>query len=112
MWRPECVPFHHSAIAQPTAARTATTSYARHVKRISQRELRNESAAVMDAVERGEAFVISRRGVDVAELRPVPSKAFDNTLEVKRAFERLPKVDYTTLRKEADALFGPDRLGD
>jgi antitoxin (DNA-binding transcriptional repressor) of toxin-antitoxin stability system len=38
---------------------------------ITQRELRNESAAVMDAVEQGETITIMRSGVPTAEPRPV-----------------------------------------
>ncbi|MBP2478351.1 prevent-host-death family protein [Crossiella equi] len=38
---------------------------------ISQREFRDSSAAVMDAVEAGETYVITRNGVEVAEIRPI-----------------------------------------
>jgi prevent-host-death family protein len=38
---------------------------------ISQRDLRNDNAAVMDAVERGESYTVTRRGVPVARLVPV-----------------------------------------
>lgn len=38
---------------------------------ISQRELRNDNAAVMDAVERGESYTVTRRGVPVARLVPL-----------------------------------------
>lgn len=37
---------------------------------ISQRELRNDNAAVMRAVERGESYTVTRRGVPVARLAP------------------------------------------
>jgi len=53
------------------------------VKIISQRELRNSFAAVMDAVEAGETFHVTRNGVEIAELR-----------------------------READEFFGEDRLSD
>lgn len=62
----------------------------------------------MDAVEAGETLIVTRHGVDVGELRPLPKGAFVNTLQVKRELERLPKVDFAALRAEADALFGPD----
>jgi len=38
---------------------------------IAQRVLRNQTAAVMTAVEAGQRFVITRRGTPVAELGPV-----------------------------------------
>lgn len=41
---------------------------------IAQRELRNDNAKVIDAVAAGESFVVTRNGVPVAELRPIPAK--------------------------------------
>jgi len=38
--------------------------------RISQRELRNESGAIMRRVEQGECFTVTRNGVPVADLVP------------------------------------------
>jgi prevent-host-death family protein len=38
---------------------------------IPQRELRNQNAQVLDAVQAGESFVVTRDGIPVAELRPV-----------------------------------------
>lgn len=37
---------------------------------ISQRELRNDSGAIMRRVERGESFTVTRNGVPVADLLP------------------------------------------
>jgi len=78
---------------------------------ITQRELRNASAAVMDAVERGEAFRITRHGTVVAELRPVEHGHFVGTAKVKGAFARLPAGGFESLRADADAVFGEDRVG-
>ncbi len=78
---------------------------------ISQRELRNESAAVMDAVERGETVVVTRNGKPVAELRPVHRSNFVPTAELMRASRGLPRVDYEAMRAEADELLGEDRVG-
>ena len=41
------------------------------MKTITQREFRNNSAAVMDGVEAGETYHITRNGTEVAELRPL-----------------------------------------
>jgi prevent-host-death family protein len=38
---------------------------------ISQRELRNDSAKIMDAVVAGDEFVVTRNGTPVAELKPL-----------------------------------------
>jgi prevent-host-death family protein len=77
---------------------------------ISQRELRNESAAVMDAVERGETLVVTRNGNPIAELRPLVRRTFVPTAELIQAFRGLPSMNLTQLRDEADALFGEDRV--
>ena len=45
----------------------------RMVRFISQRELRNENAKVMDAVAGGETFIVTRNGEPVAEIRPIQS---------------------------------------
>lgn len=41
---------------------------------ISQRQLRNDSAAILRRVEAGESFVITNRGVEVARLVPFSSR--------------------------------------
>ena len=42
------------------------------VRTISQRELRNDNAAIIRAVEAGESFTVTKRGVPVARVIPVP----------------------------------------
>lgn len=82
------------------------------MREITQRELRNASAAVMDAVERGETFRITRHGTVVAELRPVEANTFAVVTKVKAAFARLPAGGFEGLRADADAVFGEDRIGE
>lgn len=83
------------------------------MKVISQRELRNNSAAVMDAVEAGETFIVTRNGVEIAEVRPVPRRRRLTTDELIERWRRLPRVDYAAMRAEADEFFGTeDRVGD
>jgi prevent-host-death family protein len=79
-------------------------------KEITQRELRNNSAAVMDAVEAGETVVVTRHGNPVAELRPARTRLLAATAEVARALHGLPQVDLDAMRAEADQLLGPDRV--
>jgi prevent-host-death family protein len=79
---------------------------------ITQRELRNESAAIMDAVERGETFVVTRNGTPVGELRPMRRRRFVPTAELKRKWANRPPIDYVAMRAEMDALFGEERVGD
>ena len=83
------------------------------MKTITQRELRNNSAAVMDAVEAGEAYHITRNGVEIAELRPVSRRRRLTAEELVERHRRLPKVDYDRMRQDADEFFGSaDRVGD
>ncbi len=82
------------------------------MKIISQRELRNGSAAVMDAVEAGETFHVTRNGVEIAELRPLARRRRFTAEELVERHKRLPRVDAAELRREADEFFGEDRLSD
>jgi prevent-host-death family protein len=82
------------------------------VRVISQREFRNNSAAVMDAVEAGETYYVTRNGVEVAELRPLSRRRRLTAEELVERHRRLPRVEYTRMRNEADEFFGTeDRVG-
>lgn len=83
------------------------------MKVISQREFRNNSAAVMDAVEAGETYHVTRNGVEVAELRPLPRRRRLSAAQLVERHKTLPGVDHTRMRQEADDFFGTeDRLGE
>jgi prevent-host-death family protein len=83
------------------------------VKVITQREFRNNSAAVMDAVEAGETYHVTRNGVEVAELRPIARRRRMTAEELVERHRRLPRVNYARMRLEADEFFGTqDRVGD
>lgn len=82
------------------------------VRKITQREFRNSSAAVMDAVENGETIVITRNGTPVAEVRPVRRRQFAATAEVVQAVHGLGRPNFAAVRAEADELFGEDRVDD
>lgn len=83
------------------------------MKTITQREFRNHSAAVMDAVEAGETYHITRNGIEVAELRPLPRRRRLSAEELVARHRRLPRVDHARMRREADEFFGTDdRIGD
>lgn len=73
---------------------------------ITQRELRNNSAAVMDAVEAGEVYHITRNGVEVAELRPLARRRRLTAEELVQRHRRTPPVDHARMRAEADEFFG------
>ncbi|GGL09649.1 hypothetical protein Sme01_00670 [Sphaerisporangium melleum] len=83
------------------------------MKTITQREFRNNSAAVMDAVEAGEVYHITRNGVEVAELRPLARRRPLTAEELVARHRGLPRVDHERMRQEADELFGDEeRLSD
>ena len=83
------------------------------MKVISQREFRNNSAAVMDAVEAGEIYHVTRNGVEIAEVRPVTRRRRLTADELVERHRRLPRVDQDRMRDEADEFFGSeDRVGD
>lgn len=83
------------------------------MKTITQREFRNNSAAVMDAVEAGETYHITRNGIEVAELRPLARRRRLSADELVARHRRLPRVDYARMRAEADEFFGTEeRLDD
>lgn len=78
---------------------------------ISQRELRNSSAAIMNAVEAGETLIVTRSGNPVAELRPIRRRRAVPVEEVLANFAGCPPMSYESLRADMDAIFGEDRVG-
>ncbi|WP_406269507.1 type II toxin-antitoxin system prevent-host-death family antitoxin [Nocardia sp. NBC_00881] len=83
------------------------------MKVITQREFRNNSAAVMNAVEAGETFRVTRNGVEVAEVRPVGRQRRRTAEELVERHRKLPRVDCARMRQEADEFFGTeDRVED
>ncbi|MBF5001104.1 hypothetical protein IRT45_28620 [Nocardia sp. BSTN01] len=80
---------------------------------ITQAELRNGSAGIMDALEAGDDFVITRNGRPVGELRPVTTHRTVTAAVAKQRFARFAAyADSATERAQVDAEFGEDRLDD
>jgi prevent-host-death family protein len=71
-------------------------------RQITQRELRNDSAAILRAVEGGESFILTRNGTPIAEVRPIRRRTFVSPAELKAAFGHLPKIDYAEFRADID----------
>ena len=72
------------------------------MRSISQRELRNDSGAVLRAVEAGEAVIVTRNGSPVAELRPLGRPTFVPGNLLVEALTRLPAVDPRAFREDLD----------
>ncbi|MER8102455.1 MULTISPECIES: PhdYeFM domain-containing protein [unclassified Kitasatospora] len=83
------------------------------MKTITQRELAARSKAVLDDVEAGEIYHITRNGTEIAEVRPISSRRrFVPVEELQRKWRNAPTVDATQMRAEADAFYGDeDRIG-
>ena len=77
-------------------------------KTITQRELRNSSGKIMRALDRGEIFIVTRNGLPVGELRPVPRRRFVPAAEVSAAFASAPRLDRKRFRRDLDTLVDQD----
>jgi len=76
-------------------------------RRITQRELRNDSAAVLREVQAGQRIVVTRNGVPVAELRPIGPRRFVPRAAIADATQRAPRIDLDRFRADLDAVIDP-----
>jgi len=71
---------------------------------ITQRDLRNRSKEIMDAVEGGQAFTVTRDGHQIAELVPLRRRRRFVTRQEFAAMSRTaPSVDLEGYRADQDA---------
>ena len=73
-------------------------------REITQRELRNDSGAIMRGLDRGESFVVTRNGVAVGELVPLHRRRFVSAELVATAFQSAPAIDLERFRADLDAV--------
>jgi prevent-host-death family protein len=78
---------------------------------INQRELRNQSAAVLREVEAGETIVVTRNGTPVAELRPIRARRFVLRATISAGAAHAPRIDAQRFRADLDAVID-QRLDD
>jgi len=71
---------------------------------ITQREMRNESAAVLRQVQAGQTFVVTRNGVPIAELRPIQPRRFVPRAILADSAARAPRIDARRFRADVDSL--------
>ena len=71
---------------------------------ITQRELRNQSAAVLREVEAGRTIVVTRNGTPVGELRPIRRHRFVPRASIADAAARAPRIDGDRFRADLDAV--------
>lgn len=74
---------------------------------ITQRELRNQSAAVLREVQAGRTIVVTRNGTPVGELRPIRRHLFVPRAAIADAANRAPRIDAARFRADLDAVINP-----
>jgi prevent-host-death family protein len=74
-------------------------------KTITQRELRNDNAKVIEGVAAGESFIVTRNGVPVAEIRPFHQRlrTWNRARRCQRAYAT-PRSSSTGTPTEAAAF--------
>ena len=77
------------------------------LRTITQRELRNDSGAVLREVEAGRTIVISRNGTPVAELRQVNRNRFVPRATIAEASANAARIDAGQFRADLDAVVDP-----
>lgn len=73
-------------------------------REISQRELRNDSGAILRAVESGEDFVVTRNGTPLAELRPLCRRRFVAKAQLLATSRQLVPMDSAAFRSDVDDI--------
>lgn len=77
--------------------------YTQTMKRtITQRELRNDSGAVLREVQAGNTLIVTRNGEPVAELRPIPRRTFVARQVIAAVRAVSSQVDYKRFQKDID----------
>ncbi|WP_173923350.1 type II toxin-antitoxin system Phd/YefM family antitoxin [Agromyces sp. Marseille-P2726] len=72
---------------------------------ISQRDLRMRSREIMDAVERGESFTVTRDGHEIGELIPLRRRRrFVSRSEFAAMSRTAPAIDLETFRANEEAV--------
>ena len=74
------------------------------MRRITQRQLRNDSAAILRDVQAGQSLIVTRNGTPVAELKPVSPRRFVPRSAIAQAARTAPRIDAGRFRADIDAL--------
>lgn len=77
------------------------------VRTITQRELRNESGAVLREVEAGRTVIVSRNGTPIGELRPIKRRRFVPRATIADAASSAARIDAEQFRADLDAIVDP-----
>lgn len=77
------------------------------MRTITQRQLRNDSGAILRQVQAGEHLTITRNGTPVAELRPISPRRFVPRSVIAAAAAGMPHIDAARFRADLDAVVNP-----
>ena len=58
----------------------------------------------MKALDQGETFVITRNGVSVGQLTPLPRRRFVRLDDAQNLFAHIAPVEWTQFRRDVDAF--------
>ena len=72
---------------------------------ITQRDLRSKSGEIMDAVEHGETFIVTRSGTPIGELIPLRRRLAVTRDRFAAMSEHAPIVDPERFRADLDEAF-------
>ncbi|WP_433514205.1 type II toxin-antitoxin system Phd/YefM family antitoxin [Nonomuraea sp. CA-143628] len=72
-----------------------------HSHEISQRDLRNRSAEIMDGLERGERYAVIRNGHHIGDLVPLRRRAVSRA-EFAAVSCGMPRLDDSKYREDMD----------
>jgi prevent-host-death family protein len=86
--------------------RCATVTFMK-IRTITQRELRNDSGAVLREVEAGRTIIVSRNGTPVGELRPIRRSRFVPRATIADASAHAARIDAGQFRADLDAVVDP-----
>jgi prevent-host-death family protein len=86
--------------------RCATIAHMK-IRTITQRELRNESGAVLREVEAGRTIIVTRNGTPVGELRPIKRRRFVPRAIIADASRNAARIDAEQFRADLDAVVDP-----
>jgi antitoxin (DNA-binding transcriptional repressor) of toxin-antitoxin stability system len=99
------VPFRYGC--RPARLLQCATVRFMTIRTITQREIRNQSAAVLREVEVGRTIIASRNGTPVGELRPIKRRHFVPRAAIADAAGKAARIDATQFRADLDAVVDP-----
>jgi prevent-host-death family protein len=81
-------------------------------REITQRELRNDSGAILRAVESGETFIVTRNGSPIAELHPLRRQTFVATSQLLALMGREHPIDADRFFRDLDDVVDQELPGE